>query len=132
MPHFIVEYTTNLKADGDIHGLLRKANKTLLAQGGVFPPGAIRSRAIELFDYCMADDEEDYAFVHAQLKIGAGRTAEVKKRACDELFATMKDHFAAQFASRYLALSMELHEFDEAGTYKHNNVHARFTARSAT
>ena len=130
MPHFIVEYTSNLKPTADIHGLLRKVNATLLAQGTTFPPGAIRSRAIELFDYCMADDEEDYAFVHATLKIGAGRTPEVKKRACDALFATLKEHFAAQFASRYLALSMELYEFDEGGTYKHNNVHARFKART--
>jgi 5-carboxymethyl-2-hydroxymuconate isomerase len=27
---------------------------------------------------------------------------------------------------RYLALSLEIYEFDEAGTWKHNNVHARF------
>ncbi len=129
MPHFILEYTSNLKAGGDIPALLRKVNKVLLAQDGVFPPGAIRSRAIELVDYCMADDEEDYAFAHATLKIGAGRTPEAKKRACNDLFEMMKAHFAAQFASGYLALSMELYEFDEAGTYKHNNVHARFKAR---
>ena len=129
MPHFILEYTSNLKAGGEIPALLRKVNKVLLSQTGIFPPGAIRSRAIELIDYCMADDEEDYAFVHATLKIGAGRTPEAKKRACDDLFAMIKEHFATQFASRYLALSMELYEFDEAGTYKHNNVHARFKAR---
>lgn len=131
MPHFIVEYTSNLKADGDLPGLLRKVNACLLAQGGVYLPGAIRSRAIELVDYCMADDAEDYAFVHAELKIGAGRTAEVKNQTCGALFAVLKEHFARQYAERYLALSMELTEFDEAGTYKHNNVHARFQARSA-
>jgi len=38
----------------------------------------------------------------------------------------IKAHFAALFAKRYLALSMELYEYDERGTYKHNNVHARF------
>ena len=42
------------------------------------------------------------------------------------LFEMMKVHFADLFARRYLALSMELYEFDEGGTYKHNNVHARF------
>ena len=59
MPHFIVEYTDNLKAEGDIPGLLRKANQVLIAQGGVFKPGAVRSRAIELKDYCMADGAAD-------------------------------------------------------------------------
>ncbi len=128
MPHFIVEYTDNLKAEGDIPGLLKKANQTLLNQGGVFPIGGIRSRAIELSDYVMADDNDDadYAFVHAILKIGAGRDEATKKKVCDDLFEMMKRHFAALFAKRYLALSLELVEFNEGGSYKHNNVHARF------
>jgi 5-carboxymethyl-2-hydroxymuconate isomerase len=74
----------------------------------------------------MADDQEDYAFVHATLKIGSGRSEAVKKKTCDDLFEMMKDHFAPLFASRYFALSMELYEFDEGGTFKQNNVHARF------
>ena len=46
MPHFVVEFTANLEAEGDIPGLLKKANDTLIAQGGVFPTGGIRSRAV--------------------------------------------------------------------------------------
>ena len=126
MAHIILEYTANIRADADIPALLRKANDTIIAQDGVFPIGGIRSRAIELSDYCMADGAADYAFVHATLKIGAGRTPAQKKRVCDELFGMMKEHFAPLFSRRYLALSMELYEFDEGGTYKHNNVHARF------
>jgi 5-carboxymethyl-2-hydroxymuconate isomerase len=126
MAHLIIEYTSNIKAEAAMPALLRKANDVIIAQDGVFPIGGIRSRAIELTDYCMADGAADYAFVHATLKIGAGRTPAQKKRVCDELFAMMKAHFAPLFAKRYLALSMELYEFDEGGTYKHNNVHARF------
>lgn len=129
MAHFIVEYTRNIAAEADIPALLRKANETLIAQGNVFPIGGIRSRAIELADWCMADGEEDYAFVHGTLKIGAGREPAVKQRTCDALFDMMKLHFAELYARRYLALSLELHEFDEAGTWKHNNVHARFRSR---
>jgi 5-carboxymethyl-2-hydroxymuconate isomerase len=131
MSHFIVEYTRNIAAEADIPALLRKANETLIAQGNVFPIGGIRSRAIELTAWYMADGEEDYAFVHGTLKIGAGREPAVKQRACDALFDMMKMHFAELYARRYLALSMELHEFDEAGTWKHNNVHARFRSRPA-
>ena len=127
MPQFILEYTDNIKADADIPGLLRKVNDTIISQeGGVFPIGGTRSRAIELKDYRMADGEADYAFVHVTFKIGAGRSDAQKKRVCDDLFEMMKTHFAALFATRYLALSMELYEYDERGTYKHNNVHARF------
>ncbi|HEX7416408.1 MAG TPA: 5-carboxymethyl-2-hydroxymuconate Delta-isomerase [Steroidobacteraceae bacterium] len=126
MAHFTLEYTDNLKSDADVAGLLRKVNEALIAQPGVFPIGGIRSRAIELHDYCMADGQEDYAFAHATLKIGAGRAPAVKQRAADAVFEVMKRHFASIYERRYLALSMELYEFDEAGTWKHNNVHARF------
>jgi len=126
MPHFIVEYTDNLAAAGDIPGLLRKANAVLMAQGGVFPTGAIRSRAIALTEYCVADGAHDDAFVHATLKIGAGRPPAIREKACEALFAMMKDHFADLYARRPLALSMELYEFDEAGTWKHNNIHAGY------
>ena len=126
MAHFIVEYTHNIAADAAMPSLLRKANEVLIAQNGVFPIGGIRSRAIELTDWCMADGHDDYAFVHATLKMGGGRAPEVRKRTGDALFDMMKAHFADLYARRYLALSMEIYEFDEAGTWKHNNVHARF------
>lgn len=126
MPHLVVEYTANLKSEGDIPSLLRKANGVLIDQGGVFPTGGIRSRAIEITDWCIADGEDDYAFVHVTLKIGAGREDTVKRRVTDALFEMIKAHFADLYAKRYLALSMELVEFSEGGTYKHNNLHAKF------
>ena len=126
MAHVIVEYTSNIRERADLPRLLQTVNDTLIAQPGVFPIGGIRSRAVELVDYRMADGGADYAFVHITLKMGAGREPEVKRRVCDELFAAVKAHFAQLYSERYLALSMELYEFDEGGTYKYNNVHARF------
>jgi 5-carboxymethyl-2-hydroxymuconate isomerase len=43
----------------------------------------------------------------------------------------IKTHFASLYAKRYLALSMELVEFSEGGSYKHNNVHAKFKKATA-
>ncbi|ABC34312.1 5-carboxymethyl-2-hydroxymuconate Delta-isomerase [Burkholderia thailandensis] len=126
MPHIIVEYTANIRDDARIPVLLKTINETLIAQGGVFPTGGIRSRAIELQDYCVADGTADDAFVHVTLKIGSGRDDATKKAACDALFDAIKAHFAALYERRYLALSMELAEFSETGSYKHNNIHARY------
>ena len=128
MPHLIYEITDNLDiAENDIPGLLKKSNQILIAQGGVFPIGGIRSRVHWLKDYCIADGSQaDDAFVHASLKVGAGRSEAEKKKACDELFAMMAEHFASVFAQRGLALSMEFSEFSEAGTWKKNNIHARY------
>ena len=126
MPHFIVEYTDNIKNEANISKLFEEIHKVLIARDTVFPIGGIRSRAIEVNDYRIADGAEDDAFVHAVLKIGAGRSEEIKKEVCDALFEVMKDHFSFLMSNRYLALSMELIEFSEAGTYKLNNIHSRF------
>ncbi len=126
MPHFILEYTDNIKNEANLPFLFEKIHQVLIQRGSHFPIGGIRSRAIELHAYRVADGEEDDAFVHAVFKIGAGRTEEVKKEACEAMFEVLKDHFASLMSTRYLALSMELIEFSEAGTYKENNIHTRF------
>ncbi|SET60094.1 5-carboxymethyl-2-hydroxymuconate delta isomerase [Oceanobacillus limi] len=126
MPHVIVEYTNNLRSEGNIPNLLQKINETLIEQGDVFPIGGIRSRAIELSNYVVADGTgADDAFVHVSLKIGAGRDEAVLKHACDQVFAQIENHFSELFQSRYLALSMEVEEFQKA-TYKKNNIHTRY------
>jgi 5-carboxymethyl-2-hydroxymuconate isomerase len=124
VPHFIMEYTANLKEDINIPALLRQVNETLLAQGGVYPIGGIRARAIELKDYCIADGDPRYGFVHATLKIGAGRSAEVKDKTCADLFALLKSHLFPPGSQRPCALSLELYEFAEEGTYRYNTLHA--------
>lgn len=126
MPHFIIEYTDNIKDDIQIDDLLKKVNEVLISYSSIFPVGGIRSRAIELKHYLIADGTEDDAFVHATLKIGSGRQENDKREVCDKLFDVIQSHFANLFSKRYLALSMELAEFSEFGTYKKNNIHQRY------
>lgn len=126
MPHLTLEYTDNIR-DPRIPELLRKLNGVLLARPDIFPVGGIRARAYRLTEYAVADSTETQdAFVHVVLKIGAGRSDEVKQATGDDLFAVLKTHFADEFAARPLALSQEIQEFSEAGTWKHNNIHARY------
>lgn len=125
MPHLVIEYTDNLKEEGDIPGLLEKVNHALLTHPNIIPIGGLRSRAIELNNYRVADGTEDDAFVHATLKLGGGRSEADKKALCDGLFDTVKKHFADLYEKRYLALSMELYEFTSP-TYKQNNIHTRY------
>lgn len=126
MPHFIVEYTDNIKNEVNLVSLFELVHQVLISRDSFFPIGGIRSRAIELHDYRVADGAEDDAFIHVILKIGAGRPEEIKKEVCEAIFGVMKEQYSELMSNRYLALSMELIEFSEAGTYKHNNIHARF------
>jgi len=76
-------------------------------------------------EFCIADGTlTDAAFVHAVLKIGAGRSEAAKRATVTGLFDIMKAHFADDYARRGLALSLEFNEFSESGTLKHNNLHA--------
>ena len=131
MSHMTLEYSANLRADGNFGILCRRLAQFMVrleVDGkAIFPPGGVRVRAIPCDDYCIADGSAaDAGFVHANLKIGAGRSDAAKQATCNGLFEIMKTHFAPQFAGQGLALSLELNEFSEAGTLKHNNLHARF------
>jgi 5-carboxymethyl-2-hydroxymuconate isomerase len=126
-----LEYSANLRAEGRFGELCLKLSQFMTALriegAAVFPPGGVRVRAIACEEYCIADGTaSDAGFVHAILKIGAGRGEAAKQATCNGLFDIMKTHFSEQFAKRGLALSLEFNEFSEAGTLKHNNLHARF------
>jgi 5-carboxymethyl-2-hydroxymuconate isomerase len=131
MSHMTLEYSSNLRAAGRFGELCRKLAQYmtgLKAEGQpVFPPGGVRVRAVPCDDYCIADGSvEGAGFVHAILKIGAGRSEAAKAATRNGLFDIMKAHFAAQYARQGLALSLEFIEFSESGTLKHNNLHAHF------
>ena len=136
MPHLTLEYSANLAGEDSI-GQLCKTLADCLAhcrdtqrenEQRVYPLGGIRVRALRCEQYCIADGRPDAAFLHANLKIGAGRSEAVKKATGDALFDLIKQHFAAEFEKHGLALSLEINEFSEAGTWKHNNLHARLKA----
>jgi 5-carboxymethyl-2-hydroxymuconate isomerase len=130
MSHMTLEYSANLRDGGRFGELCKQLSQymTALRVDGlaVFAPGGVRVRAIACEDFCIADGSlRDAGFVHAIVKIGAGRTDAAKQATSNGLFEIMKAHFARQFAEQGLALSLELSEFAEAGTLKHNNLHAR-------
>jgi len=130
MPHLTLEYSANLRASGRFDALCHKLAACLIEQTvdgkQVYPTGGIRVRALCADDYCIGNGRLDAAFVHATLKIGSGRSEETKSNTGDALFDVIKLHFESLFALRGLALSLEITEFSESGTWKHNNLHARF------
>jgi 5-carboxymethyl-2-hydroxymuconate isomerase len=132
VPHLTLEYSANLAGKESIgqlcHALARCLDAQRENEQRVYPLGGIRVRALRCEQYCIADGRADAAFLHANLKIGAGRSEAAKKATGDALFALIKQHFATEFAQKGLALSLEINEFSEAGTWKHNNLHARLKA----
>ncbi|MDX7992820.1 5-carboxymethyl-2-hydroxymuconate Delta-isomerase [Xenorhabdus sp. Reich] len=128
MPHFYAECTENIREQANLPELFATVNQAL-ADTGIFPVGGIRSRAIWLDTWQMADGQQDYAFVHMTLKIGAGRSLEDRQKVGEMLFALIKVHFADLMAQRYLGLSFTMEELDPILNYKSNNVHRLFKAK---
>ena len=126
MPHIIIEYTANIEIDARIPELMRVVNDVLIGHANAFPIGGIRTRALRLEHYRMADGAEDDAFIHVTFRIKAGRPKAVTGPICAEMFGAMRAHLADVFARRYLGLTLELVEFDTHGFHVENNVHARF------
>ncbi|AXF57013.1 5-carboxymethyl-2-hydroxymuconate Delta-isomerase [Salicibibacter kimchii] len=126
MPHLIVEYTDNLEDRIDFQNVLEHLNKVLRGKNHIFPTGGIRVRAIKLENYVIADGEEEDAFVHVSLKIGPGRATEEKEEVGKALFEVLTEDFADIYSSSYLALSLNIEEFPNEGSYKQNNLHKRF------
>lgn len=123
MPHFIAEFTDNVEVQADLPGLFEKVHATL-GNSGVFPLGGIRSRAVRLDTWRMADGKHDYAFVHMTLKVGHGRDITTRQKIAESLFAVITEHFAPLQAQQLLALSFEMVELHPALNFKQNNVHA--------
>ena len=130
MPHLTLDYSANLSSKGDLQGLCKKLADCLVAQRAdgkaVYPIGGTRVRALAADAWCIADGAVDAAYVHAALKVGAGRTEATLRATGDALFEVMKAHFAELYKRMGLALSLEIGEISESGTWKHNNLHARF------
>ena len=130
MPHFIVEYSGNLTDEVDFQDFFSNIH-TILGNSGVFPLGGIRSRAICMDTFRMADGKHDYAFIHITLKVGAGRELAIRKKVADELFKAIADYFVDLQAKRLLAISFVMEELNPGLNYKKNNIHAFLASEHA-
>lgn len=124
MPHVTMEYSANLAAKADITALCRVAKAAML-ESGLFEIGAVRVRAVRCDAYAIADEHPDNAFLAVLVRIGAGRTAEDKKRAGETLNRRLKDALASVLATPHFALSIDWTENDPAFSWKTNAIHAR-------
>jgi 5-carboxymethyl-2-hydroxymuconate isomerase len=127
MPHFIVEYSANIREEIDSAELFRKLRDAAV-ETGIFPLGGIRFRAVCCEEYLVADGDPANAFVHMTAKIGHGRPLEVRRDAAEKLFSVLTDHLQPLFDSRPLAISFELAELHPDLSFKQNNIHQRLNS----
>ena len=121
MPHLTLEYTGNLQVE--VQPLLTRLHTEVVATGAINLKG-IKSRAIRHTDYRIADGNPDYAFVHVDLLIRAGRSIEIQQEAARRVMAVLKDTFGHRFDSGFLSLSVDIKEMREGIALTDHNIPA--------
>lgn len=111
MPHISLEYSPNLEAALDMHGLC-VALKDAAAATGVFPAAGIRVRATACTHSVIADGDPRHGFIDIHVRLRAGRTAEAKSAATDAIFAAATKFTAAYMAAHPFMLSLEMRNID--------------------
>lgn len=134
MPHLVILYTKNLDAETDMAGLCRALADTMLSirdESGqqVFPTGGVRVLAYPAAHAAVADGQRDYAFAYLNLRMGRGRSAEVRKRTGDQLLATARAHFEPLFAARFIGITLQIDEGPEVFDARHSSIHPLFMSR---
>ena len=119
MPHLTLEYTENLKFD--VQALLASLHSELVATGTVNLKG-LKSRAIRHSEYRIADGDPEYAFVHVDLLIRAGRPAEAQREAARRVLAVLKHAFGDRYAHSHLSLSVDIREMREGIALTEHNI----------
>lgn len=132
MPHLVILYTPNIERETDMSALCRTLADAMLevrdeAGKQVFPTGGTRVLAYPAAHYAVADGKGDYAFVYLNLRMGAGRSDAVKKRAGDALLDSAKRHFEPVFAKRLIGITLNVDESPgQVYDGKHSNLHPLF------
>ena len=111
MPHFHIEYSSNLELRVDMGGLCEAIRQAAL-QVEAFPMPGIRVRATRVDHYAIADGDAAHAFVDISIRLRGGRAADVKADATDKLFQAAKTYLQDYMADHSLALSLEMRDID--------------------
>ena len=111
MPQVIVEYTENL-AGFPTAEVLRVLNQRLIACGE-FQPHDIKSRAVCVRDFLVADGDDAHAFVHVSLSILSGRSQATKAAISQSLMGALQT-LLAPMPDLTLQLSIEVRDMERA------------------
>lgn len=104
MPHIILSYAAPLSAKTDIQKLVEDAFDGA-EQSGLFTPAAIKARAISIEHYWTGGTKQ--LFIHAEIKLLPGRTAEQKKDLAERVFTKLTANVTED-----VSISVEINDLD--------------------
>ena len=117
MPHLGIEYTSNLENFPEAH-LLDALNAAVIASGQVQNEQDLKSRTVRTEQFVIgADPTALRGFVHAELRLLAGRTPEMKRDLSDRIGAVLREH-TPKPDGMLVQLSVDIVDMDKASYFK--------------
>jgi 5-carboxymethyl-2-hydroxymuconate isomerase len=130
MPHFTLEYSSNLEARVDMGKVVEVVRKAAV-ETGIFPLGGIRVRAIRCEHFAIADGQPQSGFLDMVLRLGEGRDLAARKKAGEHIFKALSSYLDPVFAGSKFALSFDMQINDKETSWKRNNIHDALTTEAA-
>lgn len=93
MPNLVMEYAEPVAERVNISGLLTDLHQTLL-ECGLFVPEAVKSRSYPCQDWLVGEDGDIATFIHIEMSMLSGRSAEVKRDLSRLLMVVLEQHAA--------------------------------------
>lgn len=114
MPHLIVEYSGNLH-DMPVAHAIEQLNVAVTASHEILDEADLKTRMVKVDAYSVGTTNEARAFVHAQLRLLAGRSPEAKAD-LSERIATVLRRLTPRPKGVMVQLSVEIVDMDR-GSY---------------
>ncbi|AMO54687.1 hypothetical protein GZ77_24210 [Endozoicomonas montiporae] len=125
MPHLIIDYSSNLEPHADFNELFESV-QGYIEQSSLFPLTGLRCRAFASDHHHITSGDSQYAYVHVNFRIGAGRTVEQLKQSGEAINRLLLDWLEPVNTRGQIicALSFEITQIDSGLSWKHNPVRA--------
>jgi 5-carboxymethyl-2-hydroxymuconate isomerase len=124
LPHFTIEYSSNLEPDIDLRAIVDAVHQCAV-DSGLFKIGGIRVRTLRHDIYKIADGNPENAFMHIRANILEGRSVADRERLGNATIAAVDKLLTNAGKKRGIALSVEISEIDSNMSFKKNALHAQ-------
>ena len=128
MPHLRFEYSQGLEDLADLDRLAAVLRDALVETGHC-PLGGIRVRGFRADHQAIADAAETYHFLDMVLRLGAGRSDDIRAQISNDLYAAAEAALRPQVGDMPFILSLEVVEIDSHTSRKSwSTIHAAIKA----
>lgn len=126
LAYLTLQYSANLKNHLDFNDLCDSLRLAMHEQG-IFPKAGVRVKAHSIEFYSVADGHSNNGFIDMVLRIGTGRSAEMKEKTGKVLMSRLELKVEKLLRTGFLALALEIVEIDPEMSWKINPIHKRLS-----